>query len=75
MTRAALLEARQPNSSGGDPGATKSVYYTSGANASDAACGNNPVYAGYLCKSTPQGAGGVRHKAGFNSLWPASGVH
>ena len=61
-----VVENRQPGSAGGDAGATKSVYYTAGPNA-DAACGNNPVYAGYLCKNTPQGAGSVaKHQTGFN---------
>ncbi len=62
-----VKETRQPKSAGGDAGATKSVYYTAGTNADDAACGNSPVFAGYLCKSTPQGDGSVKkHQTGFN---------
>lgn len=62
-----VKETRQPKSAGADAGATKSVYYTAGANADDAACGNSPVFAGYLCKSTPQGTGSVKkHQTGFN---------
>lgn len=66
-----VKESRQPASSStavvATAGATKSVYYTSGVNADDAACGNKPEYAGYLCKTTPQGAGSVaKHQTGFN---------
>lgn len=62
-----VIESRQPKSAGADAGTTKSVYYTAAANAVDAACGNMPEYAGYLCKNVPQGAGSVaKHQTGFN---------
>ena len=62
-----VIETRQPKSVGADAGTTQSIYYTAGANAADAACGNTPEYAGYLCKNTPQGAGSVsKHQTGFN---------
>lgn len=62
-----VKETRQPKSTGSDAGATRSIYYTAGTNADDAACGSKPEYAGYLCKSTPQGAGSVKkHQTGFN---------
>ncbi|WP_417234383.1 DNRLRE domain-containing protein [Arthrobacter sp.] len=62
-----VKEARQPQSAGSDAGAVRSIYYTSGPNPEDTACGNKPEYAGYLCKSTPQGAGSVKkHQSGFN---------
>lgn len=62
-----VKETRQPKSAGADAGATKTVYYTAAANADDAACGNSPVFAGYLCKATPQGTGSVKkHQTGFN---------
>lgn len=62
-----VVESRQPKSAGADAGTTQSIYYTAGANAADAACGNVPEYAGYLCKNTPKGAGSVsKHQTGFN---------
>lgn len=62
-----VKETRQPKSSGSDAGATRSIYYTAGTNADDAACGSKPEYAGYLCKSTPQGPGSVKkYQTGFN---------
>lgn len=60
-------DSRQPGSSGNDAGKTSGVYYSAGPNADDSACGNKPEFAGYLCKSTPQGAGSVaKHQTGFN---------
>lgn len=66
-----IKESRQPSASSSavvaTAAATKSVYYTSGANADDADCGNAREYAGHLCKSTPLGAGSVKkHQTGFN---------
>lgn len=59
-----VKESRQPKASStgavNDAGATTAVYYTAGANADDAACGNKPEFAGYLCKSTPKGPGSVK---------------
>ena len=61
------IETRQPKSAGTDAGTTKNIYYTAAANTQDAACGSTPEYAGYLCKSIPQGPGSVaKHQTGFN---------
>jgi RHS repeat-associated protein len=38
---------------GGDAHTTKTIYYTAGANAQDASCGNAPGYANLPCKVTP----------------------
>ncbi|WP_291278304.1 RHS repeat-associated core domain-containing protein [Galactobacter sp.] len=62
-----VIESRQPRSTGSDAGTTTSVYYTSGVNSADAACGNKPEFAGYLCKSIPRGAGSVaKYQTSFN---------
>lgn len=67
-----IKESRQPSASSttvvATAAATKSVYYTSGVNADDNTdCGEKPEFAGYLCKSTPLGAGSVKkHQSGFN---------
>jgi large repetitive protein len=56
----------QPESNGSDAGTTTSIYYTAEAG-TDSACGNKPEYAGYLCKTIPQGAGAVtEHQSAFN---------
>ena len=46
-------------------GTTKSVYYTAGSNPVDSACGNQPVWAGLLCKTEPAAQPGT---AGLASL-------
>lgn len=62
-----VSETRQPSSTGADAGTTRNIYYTAGPNSIDAACGNRPEYAGYVCKNTPQGGGSVtKHQTGFN---------
>ena len=38
---------------GGDARTTKTIYYTAGENPLDAACANNPGYAGLACKMGP----------------------
>lgn len=38
---------------GGDAHTTKTIYYTAGANAQDASCGNSPGYANLPCKVLP----------------------
>jgi RHS repeat-associated protein len=38
---------------GGDAHTIKTIYYTAGANAQDASCGNAPGYANLPCKVTP----------------------
>ncbi|MGY0460971.1 ricin-type beta-trefoil lectin domain protein [Kitasatospora sp. cg17-2] len=49
-------ELRVPGNADADAGTVKSVYYTAGGNAADAACANRPEWAGLLCTSGP-GAG------------------
>ncbi|GAA2995324.1 hypothetical protein GCM10020229_04820 [Kitasatospora albolonga] len=49
-------EVRQPGATTTDAGTVKTVYWTSGANAADAACGNRPEWAGLLCTNGPGGA-------------------
>jgi RHS repeat-associated protein len=47
-------ESRMPaNPSGGDAHASKTIYYTAGANSQDAACGNKPQFANLACKALP----------------------
>ena len=58
-TTGAVIETRQPRSSGGDAAATLTVYYTAGTNSQDAACGNKPAWAGLLCVTTPAAQPGV----------------
>ncbi|MFJ7155461.1 DNRLRE domain-containing protein [Streptomyces sp. NPDC101118] len=50
------VESRRPGSGGADTGTVKTVFYTAGANAEDAACGNRPEWAGNPCATLPGGA-------------------
>ncbi|MEV8373735.1 RHS repeat-associated core domain-containing protein [Kribbella sp. NPDC056861] len=50
------IETRQPGSNGADAGTTKTVYYTTAANASFAECGGKPQWAGVVCKTYPAAA-------------------
>ncbi|MEV7923951.1 ricin-type beta-trefoil lectin domain protein [Kitasatospora sp. NPDC088779] len=50
------LESRKPGSNGTDAGTVKSVFYTAGTNADDAACANRPEWAGLPCVTLPGGA-------------------
>lgn len=44
----------QPRSgSSSEPSTTRTIYYTSGANGNDSACGNKPEWMGLACKSLP----------------------
>jgi RHS repeat-associated protein len=47
------IEAVAPLSNGADAGTTKTITYTAGANAADAACGSKPQWAGMPCWSGP----------------------
>ncbi|MGW4652026.1 DNRLRE domain-containing protein [Kitasatospora sp. NPDC004289] len=49
------LESRKPGSAGTDASTVKTVFYTAGANADDAACGNHPEWAGNPCTTGPGG--------------------
>jgi RHS repeat-associated protein len=46
----------KPGSTGNDAGTSRSVLYTAGANALDAACGNRPEWAGQPCVTRAEGA-------------------
>lgn len=53
-TTGLVRETRQPaNPSGGDAHATKTIYWSAGANSADAACGGKPEWASLPCKTTP----------------------
>jgi RHS repeat-associated protein len=48
------IESRIPSEpGGGGPGTTQTIYYTAGANAADAACGNKPAWANLTCVAKP----------------------
>jgi RHS repeat-associated protein len=51
-----VIQAQQPNSNGSDAGTTKTVYYTTAANATFAECGGKPQWAGLVCKTYPAAA-------------------
>ncbi|TCO41051.1 RHS repeat-associated protein [Kribbella antiqua] len=55
-TESRVIETRQPASNGADAGTTKTVYYTTAANASFAECGLKPQWAGLVCKTYPAAA-------------------
>jgi RHS repeat-associated protein len=55
----AVIETRQPMSSGSDAATTTTVYYTAGANPADAACGTKPAWDGLVCTVGPKAAPGV----------------
>ncbi|MER5354166.1 ricin-type beta-trefoil lectin domain protein [Kitasatospora sp. NPDC002551] len=46
-------EIRVPGSDAADAGTTRYTYYTAGANAANAACGNRPEWAGQSCVTAP----------------------
>ncbi|WP_238161880.1 RHS repeat-associated core domain-containing protein [Kribbella antibiotica] len=48
-----VVETRQPASNGADAGTTKTVYYTTAANAAFTDCGGKPHWAGLVCKTYP----------------------
>ncbi|GAB4048641.1 RHS repeat-associated core domain-containing protein [Catellatospora paridis] len=50
-----VLKSWGIGSDGNDAAAKQTIYYTAGANADDAACGNRPEYAGQLCVSRSVG--------------------
>ena len=57
--RGKVLETRMPASNGSDAGTTKTIYYTAGANSSDASCGASDqakAWAGELCRTYPAAA-------------------
>ncbi|MFF7456787.1 DNRLRE domain-containing protein [Kitasatospora sp. NPDC008115] len=49
-------EVRVPGSDTADASTVKSVYYTAGANAANAACANRPEWAGQSCVTAPGAA-------------------
>ncbi|GAA2501588.1 hypothetical protein GCM10009858_44720 [Terrabacter carboxydivorans] len=58
-TTGAVIEKRQPLSSGTDAGTTRTVYYTAGNNSIDSTCGNKPAWDGLTCTTGPYAAPGV----------------
>ncbi|QNP56488.1 DNRLRE domain-containing protein [Tessaracoccus defluvii] len=50
-----ISEQRQPGAANSDPGTRATIYWSAGGNARDAACGNQPKWAGYVCKEGPAG--------------------
>lgn len=49
-----VIETRQPaNTTEKSPHATETIYYTAGANAKEAACGEHPEWAGLPCQTRP----------------------
>ncbi|AQP52742.1 hypothetical protein BW733_17760 (plasmid) [Tessaracoccus flavescens] len=48
-----IVEQRQPGSGSSDPGTRATIFWSAGANSRDAACGNQPKWAGYVCKEGP----------------------
>ncbi|GAA3112753.1 hypothetical protein GCM10010530_39410 [Kribbella aluminosa] len=51
-----VIETRQPKSNGADAGTTKTIYYTTAANAGTPECGAKPQWAGLVCKTYPAAA-------------------
>ena len=48
------VESRMPrNPDGGDASATRTIYWTAGANGEDSACADRPEWAGSVCKVKP----------------------
>ena len=61
------VKSLQPTSTGADAGTTGTAYYTAAPNTAHPVCGEKPEYAGYLCKTIPQGDGSVaEHQSAFN---------
>ncbi|WP_029541312.1 RHS repeat-associated core domain-containing protein [Serinicoccus profundi] len=71
-----VTQTRQPSeaTTGTGPGTRRSVYYSAGANSSDAACGNKPAWAGLVClegpMSTPATGFPTERTTGY-SMWLA----
>lgn len=55
----AVIETRQPRSTGADAAATATVYYTAGSNPADPACGGHPEWATLTCTVGPKAQPGV----------------
>lgn len=56
------VQVRQPSAAGGSGNGadtTRFVYYTSGTNSTDSACGNKPAWDGLVCTRGPGGQPGV----------------
>ncbi len=48
-----IIEQRQPGAGSTDPGTRATIFWSAGTNTRDAACGNQPKWAGYVCKEGP----------------------
>ena len=53
--RGRVIQSSKPGSSGSDAATTRALFYTAGANAADAACGNRPEWAGQPCMTIAAG--------------------
>ena len=74
-----VVQERQPSeaTTGSGPGTRATVYYTSGANAQDAACGNAPQWAGLVCTQGPvatPATGFPTERVTSYSMWLAPAV-
>ena len=58
-TTGAVIETRQPKSTGTDAGTTVTNYYTAGTNSADSLCGNHQAWAGLVCTTGPAAQPGV----------------
>ncbi|GAA3800588.1 DNRLRE domain-containing protein [Cellulomonas soli] len=72
--RARAVRSSKPGSSGVDAGTTIAVFYTAGANATDAACGNRPEWAGQPCLTRSAGAVTGHDAARMDSNLPTKRV-
>ena len=51
--RGRIIEQRQPGATSSDPGTRVTIYWSAGMNSRDAACSNQPTWAGFICKQGP----------------------
>ncbi len=51
--RGRVIEQRQPGAGSASPGTRRTVYWSAGTNAADAACGGQPTFAGFVCSEGP----------------------
>ncbi|WP_344164963.1 DNRLRE domain-containing protein [Kribbella yunnanensis] len=51
-----VRQAKSASGTGNDAGTTKTVYYSSAANAAFPQCGQKPEWAGLVCRTSPGGA-------------------
>lgn len=60
------ISSSQPSDTAGtNAGTTKTIYYTSGSNKADSACGNQPAWTDLVCKTEPAAQPGTQGMAGL----------